>query len=263
MPKRFNYTGRKKILTEHRSIQIRREDNSYYFDADLQLDSYHFDPNALIHVEAYRGSSALWKRIPFGRIAARKTPAVAERSLREFGDCKGIHFRVKVTADDTTNARILGQADQITPIHPEESEASRQSLLGTRTEKLNGELWRIDFDGARPELVLDEQLPGGTSYALDKTFQALVTPQVFRLILNEILVDNYGEGDEDDPLHWHNQWIKFAEKLPGMPACPDQQEPGDRKQQYSSWIEDAVSAFARHARFLDVFLSLQEREGRS
>ena len=69
MPKRFNYTGRQKILREHCTIQLRREERNLFFDADLKLESYQLDPQAHIFVEAYRRSGALWKRIPFGSVS--------------------------------------------------------------------------------------------------------------------------------------------------------------------------------------------------
>ena len=118
MPKRFNYTGRKKILTEHRSIQIRREDNSYYFDADLQLDSYHFDPNAGVYsVQAKRLASVMGVitvavilsiTVPYWVYDSRRTAARKEASHVEDSN-----VGVEAESDQETDRRSAELAEVV------------------------------------------------------------------------------------------------------------------------------------------------------
>lgn len=263
MANRFNYTGRQKIKREHCMFLLQRSETGFYFDADLKLQGYELDPQARVYVEAYRRAGALWKRISFGSIGQMTIPPATERTLSEFGNDENILFRVKVTAESDGNARLLAHADQISPLKPDDVDANRKSLLGTRLEDLKGEIWRLDFSGGRPELLVDNKVPMGTNYAVDPVFRMLAGPSILRAILNEILITNDGERDDDDPEDWRHQWIEFVERLPGIEKCweADSQVAEEDKQ---DWIDKAVQSFSRQHEFLQKLIEDQNKsEGKS
>src|SRR4051812_5348630 len=165
MPRRLNYTNRKKINRDDVSIRLHRNGQELVFDADLRLADYKLDkitPPPQVFVEAYRGASALWKRFDFGRYGTVQAPA--DRSLDEFGVPEGILFRVKVSAaDDDALGRLLAEADAVRPRLPDELDAHGQPLIQhMAADDIGDELWRVtDFDGPLPLLKVNSRVPMG------------------------------------------------------------------------------------------------------
>src|SRR5437588_12975876 len=101
MPRRFNFTGRKKINRADALVRLYRNGNGLTFDADLRLDGYGLEQAQSpprVYVEAYRVASTLWRRFDFGCVGMIRPPE--DRSLDEFGVPEGILFRLKVSAAD-------------------------------------------------------------------------------------------------------------------------------------------------------------------
>src|SRR5438093_603771 len=149
MPRRLNYTGRKKINRNDASIRVKRNGDGLVFDADLRLANYRLDeisPPPRVYVEAYRGASTLWKRFEFGRVGTIQPPQ--DRSLDEFGVPEGILFRVKVSAEGESLGKLLAEADAIRPRLPDEQDEHGQPLIEHMpADDIGDELWRVDFSG--------------------------------------------------------------------------------------------------------------------
>lgn len=272
MPRRLNYTGRRRISRDDVSIRMHRNGRGLVFDAVLRLADYKLDnvnPPPHVYVEAYRGASALWKRFDFGRYGTIQPPA--DCSLDEFGVPEGILFRVKVSAaGDDALGRLLAEADAIRPRMPNEQDAHGQPLIQhVAADDIGDELWRVtDFDGSLPLLKVNSRVPMGVDQFLrDPQHRATVMPAVMRQVLTRILILDRDAWDEEDEGSWQRRWLNFAARLPGVGPCPDAEEDTGRlrnTEELDRWIDDAVEAFAaRAALFTAAFAEPVVQEGQS
>lgn len=267
MPRRLNYTNRHKIKRDDISIQLRKETDGLFFDADLRLASYDLDkvtPQPHVYVEAYRGASALWKRFDFGRAGTIQAPE--DRSLDEFGVLEGILFRVKVSAaGDGVLGRLLAEADAIRPRLPGECEEFGYPLIQhVPADDIGDEIWRVtDFDADLPLLKINNRVPMGVDQFLrDPLSRAVVMPAVMRQVLTRILV-YYRDGyDEEDTSSWQTRWLGFASQLPGVSGVPEPEEEDGRLvnvEELERWVDEVVEAFvARSGLFSAAFVPMTE-----
>lgn len=271
MPRRLNYTDRKRIKRDDVSIRLHRNGEGLVFDAALQLTDYKLDritPPPQVYVEAYRGASALWKRFDYGRYGTIQPPA--DRSLDEFGVPEGILFRVKVSAAaDDTLGRLLAEADGIRPRLPDEQDAHGERLIQhVAADDIGDELWRVtDFDSQLPLLKVNSRVPMGVDQFLrDPQHRAVVMPAVMRQILTRILILDRDAWDDEDG-NWQVRWLNFASGLPGVSQRPQADEESGRLRnadELERWIDDAVESFAARAGlFTAAFAELAMQEGQS
>lgn len=245
MPRRFNYTGRQKIRRADANIRLVGSGSTLAFIAELNLQSYKLDPQARVAVEAYRSRTASYRRFEYGYAGAITPPP--DRSLADFQTEDDILFRVKVTLEQDGLGKLLAEADGIAPKLPDETDSSAKPLLPVASYDLGGETWRVVFDGNKdPVLVIDPKVPLGKQYATDPFFRAIAAPAILRQILVRTLTEEVLEDEEPDPDHWTSRWLAFARALAGKE--PDD----DDDQNRDLWIDNAVTAFARRGRFLDV-----------
>ncbi len=153
MIRKFNYTGRERILREDVRILLKEEDSLRTFDASIDLDGYELPGSALVDVEAYRSGSPTWMRFSFGSVA--KVQAPADLTLTEFDSFDGIKFRVRVTSVEEPAGLLLAEADRITLKKPEEEKENRVSLLPVVPDDLGDQLWRVDFE-EEPSLLVNK-----------------------------------------------------------------------------------------------------------
>jgi hypothetical protein len=216
------------------------------FIAELDLGSYKLDPKARVAVEAYRSRTASYRRFEYGFATAIAPPV--DRSLAEFQTEDDILFRVKVTLEQDGLGRLLAEADGIAPRMPDEADDSAKPLLSVSSYDLDGETWRVVFDGNKdPVLVIDPKVPQGKQYAVEPLFRAIAAPAILRQILDRIHLVEVMDDEEPDLNHWTTRWLAFARNLTGTTPNEDADE-----QAWEEWIQPAVSAFARRGRFLDV-----------
>jgi len=116
MIRRFNYTGRKRILREDVPISLTGSKPIWGFDIDLtRITSYEFPPSARIYVEAYEQAS--YMRFDFGSVEKIAPVSKDARVLSEFEGSDGVRFRIKVV-DASLDAKVLAEADGILPLPP-------------------------------------------------------------------------------------------------------------------------------------------------
>jgi len=236
MIRRFNYTDRIRIQRSDVRIILKESDGRLEFDADLKsLTKYDLPLDSFVFVEAYRQTN--WMRFDFGQVGAI-APA-KDRLLTQFDSPDGIKFRVKVTPHGDVHT-LLAEADQIPLTHPEQSEGERTPLLPVKPQKLGEEIYRLDFSGIRPLLLINSEAGHHSDIARSPAFVSLVYPAVFREILIRILLIDKHDDDSDSE-DWRSQWIRFAMLNPGIGDLPDVEEAEKR----SDWIDQAVKAFAK------------------
>jgi hypothetical protein len=253
MIRRFNYTGRKKILREHAQVSLTGSKPIWGFDIDLgQIGTYELPSNARIYLEAYEQAS--YMRFDFGTIAGIAPPPKEGRLLSEFEGSDGVRFRIKVV--DPLDAKLLAEADGILPLAPEEAELNRLPLLPVRYHDLGQELWRIGFEEGtenRPALLINDFIEDRTAFVRHPAFTSLVWPTILREILVRILViDNYRELDDLDD--WRCLWLQFAHIF-----VPGRALPVDREEAFD-WIADAVTAFSGKNSLLAKYKEHEEEE---
>jgi hypothetical protein len=236
MIRRFNYTDRIRIGRKDVRITVREEDGKFAFDADLSaLGDYELPSDSFVFVEAYRQAS--WMRFNFGQVGAI-TPD-KNRDLSQFESPEGLLFRVKITPNGDVHT-LLAEADEIPLVRLERDQGERTPLLPVKPEKLGDEIYRLDFTGDRPLLLINSDAGNYTNIGRSPAFMSLVIPGVFREILSRVLLVEKHD-DDSNPSEWKSQWVKFASLHPGLGELPEPEDTDGR----SDWIDNAVSVFAK------------------
>lgn len=249
MPRRLNFTGRRKINRADVAVALRKEGDGLAFDADFRLGDYDLDPEARVHVEAYRSVSTQWRRFEFGRVSAIVPPD--DRSLPGFDHPEGILFRLKIATDGEAVGRLVGEADRIRPTLPDEVDQTRRPLIDVAPGETRGEVWRLDFTEA-PLLVLSQTIEDWPALAMEPRFRALTTPTILRRVLEWMLVVKEASWDEEDPEDPYTRWLRFAESLPGVAECPGPVDrDGPSVAEVVGWIDDVVAAFCTRLKPLE------------
>jgi hypothetical protein len=151
---------------------------------------------------------------------------------------------------------MLAEAEKIPVRFPGEVEEARLPLLPVKAEDLGHEVYRIDFFGPTPMLLINRAVGDKDTVARSPLFMSLVYPAALREILTRIiLVEDYEEYDEEGD-SWMDRWLKFATRLPNMGPVPGKDD-NDRE----LWIDDAVAAFAKLQGMLDRFVATWQKGG--
>jgi hypothetical protein len=241
MMRRLNYTGRRRIPRSRITVRLVPEpDGVWSFDAQFDLNGYDFPPESSVYVEAYNATS--YMRFTFGTVGAYAAPQ--DRRLGEITPSPLPKFRLKVVDNRERHGLLLGVADQLVPLRPEEDETHKQSLLPVDFRDLGERIWRLDLSDW-PVLELNRRIAdlGEMARSAD-SFLALVYPEVVRRILYAAIVEE-GQTDPDfDESDWTSLWLRYACTLPNVEPPPDGvgEDALARKEQ---WIEQAVQAFCR------------------
>jgi hypothetical protein len=250
MIRRFNYTNRIRINRKDIHITLQQKSGESWFDADLtKLADYELPPDGLVFVEAYRQTN--WMRFAYGTV---KDPNPEQnRALRGFDTPEGILFRVKVTPPGDIH-KLLAEGDRIPLVSPEQLESEQEPLLPVKPQKLGDEIYRVDFSGDYPLLLINSEAGNYRDIGRSPAFVALVYPAVFREILTQIVImDKHTDGDDSDD--WRSRWVKFAMTLPGLGDLPETDDEENRK----DWIIKAVATFAKRIQVRAKFTEFWEK----
>jgi hypothetical protein len=254
MLRRFNYTGRARLLGEDVRFSLKQEGSQWSFDAVLSLEEYELPADALVAVEAYRQTT--WMRFDFGTVGAMQAPA--NRLLTEFDSPEDILFRVRVTSPGTPeepHGMLIAEADRIRLRSPEETEDPRIPLLPVLPADLGTELWRVDFENY-PRLLFNSAAGSYKEIGLNPGFVAIVYPAALREVLGRILHrEDY--RDLDEPNDWQSAWLRFAAQVLGVGDPP---KDGDGEEADDDWIDAAAAAFARKHGLLEKFKTFWDGE---
>jgi hypothetical protein len=245
--RRLNYTGRKRLSRADLSITLyERPSGPAAFDIDLSaLPRYELPADALVFVEARLRTR--WMRFAFGSVGALASPA--DRRLTEFDSTDGVLFSVKVTSASGRPGLMLAEAERIPVRRPGEGDERRTPLLPVKPDDIGNEVYRVDFSGPAPTLLLNRAAGDKDTLARSPLFMSLVYPAVFREILNRIVyVEGLADADDDGD-SWESRWLTFAQSLPGVGAVPEAEE----SESLDHWIDGAVASFAKAQNMLDRF----------
>jgi hypothetical protein len=246
MIRRLNYTGKLRIRRNDVRVSLKETDGVISFDADLSgLAEYELPSDASVFVEAYRQTA--WMRFPFGRVDAINPPA--DRTLSEFDTPEGILFRVKVTPNGEIH-KLIAEADRIPLVKTEQDDANKTPLLPVKPQKLGDEVFRVDFSGTKPLLLINSELGDWRSIAKSPAFAAFAYPAILREILVRVLVVD--EHDDDANLDdWRSQWVCFSKLFCGLGDLSAPEAIDDR----FYWIDSAIAAFAKRKQTKEQFMN--------
>ena len=248
--RRLNFTGRKRINREHVRIALHEKAGEpATFDADLgDLKEYKLPAEAFVFVEAR--IQTRWMRFAFGTVGRPSKNLAPTAALAEFDSTDGVLFSIKVTSASDRSGMMLAEADRIPVRFPGEVEEPRLPLLPVKSEELGHEIYRIDFTGPTPMLLINRAAGVKDTLVRSPLFMSLVYPAALREILNRIIhVEQCEEYDEEGD-GWMDRWLKFATRLPNIGPVPDKDD-DDRE----LWIDDAIAAFAKQQTMLDRFVT--------
>jgi hypothetical protein len=230
--KRFNYTGRKKILRDDVKIRLQGNFNDKpIVDVAINFSDYGFPQESSVFLEPQRKTRFM--RIELGEVAN----SVRRNSitLMEFDDAQDIDFRVKVV--DASQGLLLGIAENIKPYNKDDQlDENQQSILPVSSVDLSshGVLWRISQDDQKAVLEIERELGSRDQVVRSLMFRAFIWPAAMRQILMRVLSENDWDEELSDPQDLSTRWLLFTRQIgAGMP----EKEAADRNEE---WIDNAV-----------------------
>lgn len=228
--KRFNYTGRKKILREDIKIKLQGDFNEKpTVNVSINLSGYEFPSSCDVYLEPQ------WKtrfmRIPLGPAAnsVRRNSIV----LDEFDDAEGLDFRVKVV--DEQEGLLLGIAENIKPYNKDDKlDENQQSILPVTSIDLSGSgvLWRIEYGDQQAVLQVERELGSRDQVVRSLLFRGFILPAAMRQILVKIISDGW-DADLSEPQELSTRWLLFAQQIGA--GLPDKEAEDNEE-----WIDGTV-----------------------
>ena len=237
MIRRLNFTGRRRIPRSRVTVRLTHAEGADppSFAIEYDLAGLDFDPAARVYVEAYNIAS--WMRFDFGTVGRRRDPpsgALVDVTARPLP-----RFRLKVVDESEHVGLLLGVADRVVPLRPDETPTPEHWLLPVDFCDLGDRAWRLDLSDS-PVLELNHRIDGIAEAARSGgAFVGLVFPQVMREVLHHVLFIEEEDDPYGDDSAWTCLWLRFVLALPGVAPIPA--DSADR----AAWIEDVVDVFCR------------------
>lgn len=230
--KRFNYTGRKKILREDVKIRLRGNfEDKPVVDVAISLSDYEFSCNANVFLEPQRKTRFM--RIDLGELG--NSVRQNDIELTEFDDAEGLDFRVKVV-DVANGGLLLGIAENIKPYNKDDKlDENEQSILPVSSVDLSvpGVLWRVAYGDQKAVLEIERRLGSREQVARSLVFRAFILPAAMRQILVKILSDDEWDEELRETQELSTRWILFARQMGA--GLPDK-----NADDHEEWIDNAV-----------------------
>jgi len=207
MKRRFNYTDRKRITLNRISIDISKKDNTVeYFTANIKLDDMSLPDSAKVYVEAYHRTNLM--RYDFGSVGVISPPE--DTDLSQLANYENLRFRIIVVDESNERGLLLASADKIRPT----AAYLKRSILPVSFDDLGRQVWKMDYSGDEPLLLLNERIPNIHNIArTDPRFRLFIYPAVVREIFAHMfLIDKVNDIDEPEQ-EWHVNWLRFAKRF--------------------------------------------------
>lgn len=238
MKRRFNYTERKRITLDRISINITRTNHvAESFDASINLEGMGLPDDAKVYVEAYHRTDLM--RYPFGTVGNMVCPP--DTGLSHLAHHENMRFRVIVVDESDKRGLILALADRMRPA----GIYRKRSILPVEFRDLGRQVWKVDYEGDEPVLLLNERIPNVHNLArTDPRFHLYIYPAVIREIFTHMFFID--EFDVEEPAQeWHRSWLEFAKRFLGDDGVLQLQLEGDQSDatDWLDWIDKLVEEF--------------------
>lgn len=247
MIKRVNSTGRRRIGSDHVTIEV-QDGQPRTFDATINLKHFDAPADAAVVLEATCAGSNTICRFEWGTIGEIVPPA--NRALRDLHG-ENVFFSLKVIDRSEQLGRLLGLAENIRPIKAGSKTATgRRGILPVEKSDLGDDLWKLEYRLEDVFLLVNQRIPGlADRVRFDATIYALIYPTIIREVLHRSFDEQSDE--EEDSERWPTLWLKFGRRLhPEGTSPPNAENEDDRDE----WVEDIVSAFCREHTLRDKFM---------
>lgn len=233
--RKFNYTGRKKILREDVKVLFKDEPNEKpVIDVIVNLTGYEFSNNSHVFLEAQQWKTK-FKRIPLGLV--QDNIRQSNLPLEEFDDAEGLVFRIKVVNEE--KGLLLGVADNIKPYKSDdEQDSNHKSILPVSSVDLSkeGVLWRISYFDQQAVLQIEQDLGNKETVVRSLMFKGLILPAAMRQILIKVTSEEWDE-ELSDPDELSTRWLLFAKQLGVEPPSLDSED-------NEEWVDSVVRVLA-------------------
>ena len=250
--RRNNPTNAISLPKESVTIQVNRAlpgDPAKSFHVErLGIDDLHLDSALRIGCLAKAGKS-----VQYFSLGTVGNPDRSVKFLTDLAQDKPTRFRVTVFEELT--GKIAADVDNINVL---DDDSDAPSLVDIYPVSLEGPLWRLEFEAdtseINPVLLVEKKLfPSGRAAVSDKTFVAMVFPEVMRQIAARVADNRDALADDDGS--WMSLWRDFFDQLnPGSSAEPDADDDKDR------WVEQCVKAFCKRPQILRVITSVVDED---
>jgi hypothetical protein len=228
--KRFNYTGRKKILRDDISIRLRGEfSEKPVVDVSVELADYKLSSESTVFLEGQ--SKTRFSREVLGKVSSsvRKNAI----TLKEFDDADGLSFRIKVV--DESGGLMEAIAENIKP-HDKENkpDQNHKSILPVASADLSsyGVLWRVNYIDQSATLQIEQGLGSKDQVVRSLLFRGFILPAAMRQILAKIVSSEW-DTELSDPDDLSTRWLLFAKQLGA--GTPD-----ENAEDHEDWLDDTV-----------------------
>jgi hypothetical protein len=219
------------------------------------LSGFNFPNDANVFVEAYNVAS--YMRFPFGTVVQRREPK--DTCLVDITPRPLPKFRLKIVDQSKRHGLLLGVADKLIPLRPEEDLANKQSLLPVDFCDLGDRIWRLELSDW-PVLELNNRIDSiGEAARSGESFLGVVYPEVVRRILYQIVIEEDQTDPNFDDSEWTSLWLRYVCSLPGVSEPPSGASEEARARR-SDWIDDAVQAFCRSRQARQRFAAAIQKE---
>lgn len=236
MIRRYNYTGRKRLLSERLRINEHLNGSTKTFEFICDLKDLDYPDEAKIFVEPYFKSSYL--RFDFGCVARFQIPESTDVS--DLPTTDQLWYKIKIVDKDSKHGLILATLD-IKGTLINNSESGKQSILPVDfVDSLGKRIWTLDFRPDRPYLAVNESIPNiREKIKSDDAFFSLVYPEVIKRIAL-VVADTDGFFDSE-LTGWQSEWMKFFSEVLMQRYLPVR---GD-SESIEEWCNDVSDAFSR------------------
>ncbi len=253
MKRRINSTGRVKILRSSFEISMLEAEigEPLKAKASLELSEYEFPDTASVVIEAYHRSSG--QRFDCGTVAKLSIPSVLV--LNQVDHSGSVLFRIKVIDNDKMPGMLLASAERISP-KSSDGDAGRKSLFPVIYRDLDYEVWKVEIvPDNRPLLILNNALPE-IKYKLKSNplIQGFLLPAALRVVLEELIRDSDGDGDESES--WREEWKDYCKSELGIADNPP--DMGGSEDDKSDWIDRVVRGFCRKFKLVKNIKNMQD-----
>lgn len=248
MIRRYNYTGRKKLLTEKIKINESAKKGTKHFQASFDLKDSGFPDDARIYIEPYFKSSFL--RFDFGTIARILPPDNTDVS--DLPTTDQLLYRVKIVDEKFKHGLILATAD-IKGTLAGNPDAGKQSILPVDFVNLGNRVWTLDFRANGPVLAVNSLLDkiNIREKIKQEEFFSLVYPEVIkRIALKLVKTDGFFE---DDLSGWQAEWLTFFNEV-----LMQTDKPQNDDDSIEEWCNDMSDAFARRYEVFQLYTELNK-----
>ena len=249
--KRFNYTGRMRILKTDVHVQLKHHEGHLpYFNIVVDIDDYSLPAEASVVIEAHQGTR--WMRFDIGKVGLIKNTSKLE--LSDFDDIEHLRFRVKII--DGKTGKLLAVANGVHPFTDDKDVNENQtSILPVRSTDLVGDgvCWKLEYNEVDVSLLIEKELGGKEQVVRSNIFKFLILPSAMREILNCLTSDEW-DDEMDDTSDWKTKWLVFVKQLGG--SVPEKGRDADN----SEWVDGAVRRLVNKLGNRDEFIqSFEER----